>query len=156
MISGNRRIPLVYSNQKAKEQITYRYSPVIKGILRVNCCPPVPIPPPVNTDPVFLSVTATGDPGSGNWAPEFISFPTNISLLISIYNVYSQDVSPFLNALKTANTITITKVGNPSINATFNNIIGAVNLTTYWKYSVSASVLNGNIVPGDTVIFSYT
>lgn len=36
MISGNRRIPLVYSSKKEKEPIFYKYSPVIQKLLKIT------------------------------------------------------------------------------------------------------------------------
>lgn len=46
MISGNRRIPLVYSNQKSKEPQYFRYVPEKLQVIKFSCiCTPIP---PVN------------------------------------------------------------------------------------------------------------
>ncbi len=43
MISGNRRIPLAYSNQKAKEPIFMKYVPASQRTVKIGCvCPPPP------------------------------------------------------------------------------------------------------------------
>lgn len=47
MISGNRRIPLIYSNQKEKEPQHFRYVPEKLRVVKLRClCPPYV--PPVN------------------------------------------------------------------------------------------------------------
>lgn len=150
MISGNRRVPLVYGS--SKKTPSYSYNPAMSTAIRVCFrCPPAP---QVNNQPIFQAVSATpGDPGSGNLTIQLISYPT-VELRVSIYNIYSVNISTFLSAMATATTINIQKIGDPSqfANLTRNS---ATNNTTYWAYGATIAGGSGTVSPGDYVITSY-
>ena len=153
MISGNRRIPLVYNS--SKKTPGYAYNAMLSRPIRIGCltCPPASAQ--ANNSPVFQVVTATpGNPGNGNLTIELFSFPT-VELRVNINNIYSANVSSFLSAMASATTITIQKNDNPAIFATLTKT-SATNNTLYWSYGASISGGVGVISAGDYVLISYS
>jgi len=62
MISGNRRVPLVHSTEKAKEPQYFKYVPDKLRVVKFGCiCPPPPPTPPPPQGPVNVVGVGTGD-----------------------------------------------------------------------------------------------
>jgi hypothetical protein len=95
MISGNRRIPLVYSNEKDKDPTYFKYVPGNLRVIKFGCvCPPPP--PDVCTPPTsvdfqivdsnFLSITFP----SGNLIAEYSADLFNVTdNVVAVNNILS-------------------------------------------------------------------
>ncbi len=150
MISGKRRIPLVYSNQKAKDPIFYRYIPQQLRLVKFGYSIPVTIPIPTE---VFYRYFFGGITGRTKYAT--IIFETPISIKISVTDINDVDQTNFLQKMSTATTITLTSVTNPTIY--YNLTITSFTSTSfYWTYYYTLGTYNGSLVDDEQIKITYS
>jgi len=157
MISGKRRIPLVYSNQKAKDPIYFKYVPDKLRIIKFGClCPP---PIPLIPEYVLVSGTNGVNPGSGNFTI-ILSGAVDPGTLLPIYvlqfsNTFknSSDATSFLNNMSTATSISLIKDVSNFYNFTR---LTSTNNGSYWSFNTVVTSLSGGFNFGDTVTLTYS
>lgn len=152
MISGNRRIPLVYSNQKAKDPVYMKYSPGSSRTVRIACiCTPPALPPPLPTE-VFYRYYFNG---SAQVKYATIIYVDPVSIKISVTDTYGVDQTLFLQAMSTATTMTLTSVITPSItwNLTINS---TTNDSNYWTYYYTLASYTGVLTDDEQIKITYS
>ena len=152
MISGNRRIPLVYSNQKAKDPVYMKYSPGSSRTVRIACICIPPIPPVVPTEATYY-YDFTGDTTPSSGYVFVISPGTKIRINVTDSSLNNQSL--FLNQLSLSTTIVITSIATPSTHLTFS-VSSGTNQGSYWEYIVTLASSNGALSPPELVKITYS
>lgn len=158
MISGNRRIPLVYSNQKAKDPIFFRYMPDKLRIIKFGCVCSQPTPPaPIPTEVFYRYYLAfLDDPNiSGRLNYATIIFDTPISIKISVTDINGVDQTQFLQQMSTATTITLRSVITPT---TYYNltITSFTSDSAYWTYYYTLLSSFGSLIDDEQIKITYS
>ena len=151
MISGNRRIPLVYSGEKGKDPVYFKYVPDKLRVIRFGCiCPPV-ITTPVPTEATYYyNFTGNITPGTGF----ALVISTGTTVRINNIDSSGNNQTLFLTALSTASTITFTSIAAPTTFFNFS-VNSAINQGSYWEYSVTLLTSNGLFSPPELVKITY-
>ena len=146
MISGNRRVPLVYGS--SKKAPSYSYNPAMSRSVRVCFRCPTIIPP---TSATYLyNFTSDIPPGP--------SFATVIApgnrLRINIIDLFNSNQTTFLTMLSSATTITYTSFNTPAnfISFTVNSYSSS---PLYWEYNVTLGTFNGSLSANEKIIITY-
>jgi hypothetical protein len=148
IISGNRRIPIVYSSQKAKDQQFFKYVPEKLRVIKLSCiC--IPPTPPVTSAFYFYNFTNIAPPG-----PNYAIARSLTLIQINIIDSNNTNQSTFLNTLSTASTITYTSNTSPSNYITFT-VTSASNQTSYWSYNVTILNSNGSLSSNELIKITY-
>jgi len=155
MISGNRRIPLVYSNQKAKDPVYMKYVPSQNRVIKFGClCPLTPVIPQYNV--VIRSIGV--DPGTTNMSvtisgstDPITSLPIYVLQFSNTFKNFSS-ASNFLLGMSTSTTITVTKDSNNYYSFT---LLSSTNNGSYWSFNTIVSSFLGGFGPGDTITVTY-
>ena len=149
MISGKRRIPLVYSNQKAKDPIFYRYIPQQLRLVKFGYSIPVSVP---ILNEVFYRYFV-GESGRAKYAT--IIYKDPISIKISVTDINGVDQTQFLQQMSTATTITLRSVTTSSnyMNLTIKSF---TSTPFYWTYEYILGLNNGLLNDNEQIKITYS
>ena len=132
----------------------YSYFKGCRSLKHHTCIVQSAPPPPVNTLNYTYITGGSGDPGTGNFRPNLLSF-TNVLLNLSTTDADSDNVSALLLAMSTSTTITFYKTANPSVNSTLT-LNSATNNGTFWTFNCTIVTTVGTPSPGDNITFTYS
>jgi hypothetical protein len=133
----------------------YEYFKGCRTLKHTTCSTPGPAPPPVNTlNYTYVAGGGIGNPGSGNFRPALVSYPT-ILLQLSIIDADGDTVSSLLTAMASATSITFYKTTNPSVTTT-STVNTATNNGAYWTFNCTVTSTAGTPTNGDNITFTYS
>jgi len=152
IISGNRRVPLVYGSSKKTPNYRYNYGLPSATRIGCNCFVKItPTPPPTTSATYLYNFTGNIPPGS---AFATVIAPGN-KLRINIIDIFNNNQTSFLTSLSSATTITFTSFNTPSnfINFTVSSYLSS---PLYWEYNVTIGTFNGALVANEKIIITYS
>ena len=142
--SRNFKVPLVWAGPKDKEQITERWDPISKRLVRVNCCSAIP------ASYEFVRIGTAGNPGSGNFSILSHSL-TNVYLRLNSTDKNGQNATSLLTTLKTS---TYIKVQKDISNYQILTVLSYVDFVGYSRFDCIISSSVGTVSTGDTATIS--